>query len=163
MAKADVKRNNNKVTLADIPHIGPGTAAGEWFRRYWIVVGTAQELYDIPQAVKVLGEDLVLFRDEFGKVGLLGEHCPHRGASLEYGEIEDGGIRCPYHGWLFNVDGQCLEMPAEPKGSKFCQKVRQLSYPVKELGGLFFAYMGPEQHDPPPLPRYAALADTAGK
>ena len=157
MAKADVKRNNNKVTLADIPHIGPGTAAGEWFRRYWIVVGTAQELYDIPQAVKVLGEDLVLFRDEFGKVGLLGEHCPHRGASLEYGEIEDGGIRCPYHGWLFNVDGQCLEMPAEPKGSQFCQKVRQLSYPGKELGGLCFAYMGPHPDEPPPLPNYAPL------
>jgi phenylpropionate dioxygenase-like ring-hydroxylating dioxygenase large terminal subunit len=119
------------------------------------VVGTAQELYDIPQAVKILGEDLVLFRDEFGKLGILGEHCPHRGASLEYGDIEDGGLRCPYHGWLFNVEGQCLEMPAEPKDSQFGQKVRHLSYPVKELGGLIFAYMGRNRDDPPPLPNYA--------
>ena len=153
MAKVSAKRKSKGkgVTLADIPHVGPGTPCGEWFRRYWVVVGTAQELYDIPQAVKVLGEKLVLFRDPSGKVGLLGEHCPHRGASLEYGDIEDGGLRCPYLGWLFNTAGQCLEMPAEPKDSKFCQKVKHLSYPVKELGGLLFAYMGPNPDDPPPL------------
>jgi len=154
---------DRKLSPADIPHVGASTPAGEWFRRYWIAVGTTQELYDIPQAVKVLGEELVLFRDQFGKVGLLGEHCPHRGASLEYGDIEDGGLRCPYHGWLFNVDGQCLEMPAEPRDSKFCQKVKHLSYPVKELGGLIFAYMGPNKNDPPPLPKYKALADPAGQ
>jgi phthalate 4,5-dioxygenase len=154
---------DRKLSPADIPHVGASTPAGEWFRRYWIAVGTTQELYDIPQAVKVLGEELVLFRDQFGKVGLLGEHCPHRGASLEYGDIEDGGLRCPYHGWLFNVDGQCLEMPAEPRDSKFCQKVKHLSYPVKELGGLIFAYMGPNKDDPPPLPKYKALADPAGQ
>jgi phenylpropionate dioxygenase-like ring-hydroxylating dioxygenase large terminal subunit len=154
---------DRKLSPADIPHVGASTPAGEWFRRYWIAVGTTQELYDIPQAVKVLGEELVLFRDQFGKVGLLGEHCPHRGASLEYGDIEDGGLRCPYHGWLFNVDGQCLEMPAEPRDSKFCQKVKHLSYPVKELGGLIFAYMGPDKDDPPPLPKYKALADPAGQ
>jgi 5,5'-dehydrodivanillate O-demethylase len=146
-----------KISQSDIPRVGRGTPAGEWFRRYWIVVGTAQELYDIPQAVKVLGEDLVLFRDQFGKLGLLGEHCPHRGASLEYGDIEDGGLRCPYHGWLFSVQGQCLEMPAEPKDSKFADKVKHLSYPVTELGGLIFAYMGPDE--PPPLPNYAPLVD----
>jgi len=154
---------DKKLGLADIPHVGPGTPCGEWFRRYWIAVGTAQELYDIPQAVKILGEDLVLFRDEFGKVGILGEHCPHRGASLEYGDIEDGGLRCPYHGWLFNVEGQCLEMPAEPKDSQFYQKVRHLSYPVKELGGLIFAYMGPNKDDPPPLPKYAPLFERTGQ
>jgi phenylpropionate dioxygenase-like ring-hydroxylating dioxygenase large terminal subunit len=82
---------------------------------------------------------------------------------LEYGDIEDGGIRCPYHGWLFNVSGQCLEMPAEPKDSKFPQKVKHLSYPVQELGGLIFAYMGPEQAGPPPLPKYRALADASGQ
>ena len=113
---------------------GRGTPCGEWFRRYWVVVGTAQELYDIPRAVKILGEDLVLFRDQFGKVELLGEHCPHRGASLEYGDIADGGLRFAYHGWLFDVRGQCLEMPADPKDSKFRQKEKHLSYPVKELG-----------------------------
>lgn len=146
------------MTVGDIPRIGPGTPAGEWFRRYWVAVGTTKELYDIPQAVKVLGEDLVLFRDESGKIGLLGEHCPHRGASLEYGDIEDGGLRCPYHGWLFDVHGQCLEMPAEPKDSKFCQKVKHLSYPVRELGGLIFAYMGRSEMEPP-LPNYAPLVD----
>jgi phthalate 4,5-dioxygenase len=156
-------KRSHKITLADIPRIGPGTPGGAWFRRYWLVVATTQELYDIPQAVKVLGEDLVLFRDESGKIGLLGEHCPHRGASLEYGDIEDGGLRCPYHGWLFDISGQCLEMPAEPKDSKFCQKVKHLSYPVQELGGLIFAYLGPSRDDPPPLPRYKALADLAGQ
>jgi phenylpropionate dioxygenase-like ring-hydroxylating dioxygenase large terminal subunit len=107
----------------------------------------------------VLGEELVLFRDEFGKLGLLGLHCPHRGTSLEYADIECGGIRCPYHGWLFDVSGQCLEMPAEPKDSKFPQKVKHLSYPVQEQGGLIFAYMGPDRDEPPPLPKYGPLVD----
>jgi len=163
VAKTSKNVKRRKITLADIPRVGPGTPCGEWFRRYWIVVGTAQELYDIPQAVKVLGEELVLFRDEFGKLGLLGLHCPHRGTSLEYGDIECGGIRCPYHGWLFDVTGQCLEMPAEPKDSKFPQKVKHLSYPVKEQGGLIFAYMGPDRDDPPPLPNYSPLVDRGGQ
>lgn len=156
-------RQPSKVAVGDLCRVGPGTPAGEWFRRYWIVLGTTRDLYDIPQAVKVLGEELVLFRDERGKFGLLGLHCPHRGTSLEYGEIECGGIRCPYHGWLFDVTGQCLEMPAEPKDSKFPNKVRHLSYPVREQGGLLFAYMGPDEDNPPPLPRYKALADPAGQ
>ncbi len=161
--KAVGKKKNKTVTLADIPRIGPGTAAGEWFRRYWIAVGTARDLYDIPQAVKILGEELVLFRDEYGCLGLLGLHCPHRGTSLEYGDIECGGIRCPYHGWLFDVTGQCLDMPAEPKDSRFPQKVRHLSYPVRELGGLIFAYLGPDRDNPPPLPRYSPLVDRGGQ
>ena len=151
------------VTLADIPHVGRGTPAGEWFRRYWLVVGTTAELHDIPQPVTVLGEELVLFRDQAGELGLIGKHCPHRGSSLEYGEIEDGGIRCAYHGWLFNVHGQCLEMPAEPKDSKFPEKVKHASYPVREQGEFIFAYLGPHQADPPPLPRYKALADGTGQ
>ena len=118
-------------------------------------------LHDIPQAVKILGEELVLFRDEAGRLGLLGKHCPHRGASLEYGDIEDGGLRCPYHGWLLDVHGRCLEMPAEPKDSKFAEKVKHLSYPVREQGGLIFAYLGSDA--PPPLPKYRALADAAGQ
>ena len=163
MPRSSIKRSNPKVTLADIPHVGRGTPAGEWFRRYWLVVGVARDLYDIPQAVKVLGEELVLFRDANGQLGLLGEHCPHRGTSLEYGDIEDGGLRCPYHGWLFDVHGQCMEMPAEPKDSKFCQKVKHLSYPVRELGGLIFAYMGADRDNPPPLPNYAPLLDRGGQ
>lgn len=163
MAKIEAKKKNSKVTLADLPHVSRGTPAGEWFRRYWLVVGTTRELRDIPKAVKVLGEDLVLFRDANDQIGLLGLHCPHRGASLEYGDIEDGGLRCPYHGWLFDVAGRCLEMPAEPKESRFHNKVRHASYPVRELGGLIFAYLGPEQDRPPPLPQYRALADPAGQ
>ena len=156
-------RKAKKVCLADLAKVGPGTPAGQWFRRYWMVAGTTRDLYDIPQAVRLLGEDLVLFRDANGKIGLVGQNCPHRGTSLEYGEIEDGGIRCPYHGWLFNIHGQCLEMPGEPKDSKFAAKVKHLAYPVKELGGLIFAYMGPDQDNPPPLPKYRALADPTGQ
>ena len=156
-------KRSKKPTVADIPHVDRGTPAGEWFRRYWIVVSAMRDLHDIPKAIKILGEDLVLFRDQAGTVGLIGAHCPHRGASLEYGDIECGGIRCPYHGWLFDVRGQCLEMPAEPRGSKFAQKVKHLSYPVREQGGLLFAYLGSNPDDPPPLPKYAALADCAGQ
>ena len=163
MVNSKTKRKTKKITVADIPHIGPGTPAGEWFRRYWVVVGTVQDLHDIPHAVKVLGEELVLFRDPEGRLGLLGLHCPHRGTSLEYGDIEDGGIRCPYHGWLFDVGGCCLEMPAEPKDSKFPDKIRHLSYPVRELGGLIFAYMGPDANHPPPLPKYSPLVDRGGQ
>ncbi|HYY24018.1 MAG TPA: Rieske 2Fe-2S domain-containing protein [Candidatus Udaeobacter sp.] len=156
-------RRSSQITLSELCRVDRGTPAGEWFRRYWVVVGTTGELHDIPQTVRILGEELVLFRDPEGKIGLLGLHCPHRGTSLEYGDIEDGGIRCPYHGWLFDVEGHCLEQPAEPKESKFSQKVRHLSYPVQEMGGLIFAYLGPHRDNPPPLPKYRALADAAGQ
>ncbi len=156
-------KKSSEVAFADLARVGRGTPAGDWFRRYWLVVGTTRELRDIPQAVKILGEDLVLFRDPHGKLGLLGLYCPHRGTSLEYGDIEDGGIRCAYHGWLFSVEGGCLEMPAEPNDSRFPQKVKHLSYPVRELGGLIFAHLGPDADNPPPLPKYKALADPAGQ
>src|SRR5689334_2958819 len=156
-------RKKQKLALADLAHVGPGTPAGEWFRRYWVMIGVTAELYDIPHAVRVLGEDLVLFRDDRGELGLLGLHCPHRGSSLEYGDIEDGGIRCPYHGWLFDVRGHCLDMPAEPRDSQFPQKVKHLSYPVRELGGLVFAYMGADRKNPPPLPNYSPLIDRGGQ
>jgi phenylpropionate dioxygenase-like ring-hydroxylating dioxygenase large terminal subunit len=161
--KLHAKRKGSKVTLSDIPHVGPGTPGGKWFRHYWVVVGTTEDLLDIPIAVKVLGEELVLFRDGGGRIGLLGLYCPHRGASLEYADIEECGLRCPYHGWLFNHAGHCLDMPAEPNESRFRAKVRHRSYPVRELGGLLFAYLGPEQTDPPPLPHYQALADPNGQ
>ena len=157
-----VIKRPKKLALADLPYVGGGTPAGEWFRRHWLVVGTMRELRDIPQAVKVLGEELVLFRDDTGRIGLLGLHCPHRGASLEYGDIEDGGIRCPYHGWLFDVGGRCLAMPTEPVERGFTQKVRHLSYPVREQGGLLFAFMGTAP-DAPPLPRYLPLVSEEGQ
>jgi phenylpropionate dioxygenase-like ring-hydroxylating dioxygenase large terminal subunit len=156
-------RTGKRVTPEDIPFVTPGTPAGEWFRRYWLAVGTSAELYDIPKAVRVLGEDLVLFRDGTGSIGLVGRSCPHRGTSLEYGDLEPRGIRCPYHGWLFDVTGQCLEMPAEPRDSKFPEKVKHLAYPVKEQGGIIFAYMGTGRDDPPPLPRYSPLEDRGGQ
>ena len=151
------------LSLADIPHVGQGTPAGEWFRRYWLAVGTSDDLRDIPQGIRVLGEELVLFRDRDGRPGLLGLHCAHRGSSLEYGDIEANGIRCAYHGWLFDVAGNCLEQPAEPKGSIFTRKVKQLSYPVRELGGLIFAYLGPDRNSPPPLPKYSPLMERGGQ
>jgi phthalate 4,5-dioxygenase len=143
--------------------VGGGTPAGEWFRRYWMVVETANELRDFPIAVHVLDEPLLLFRDRADGIGLLGLHCPRRGASLEYGDIEARGLRCPYHGWLFDRTGTCLEMPAEPGESRFHTKVEHRSYPARELGGLLFAYLGQERADPPPLPRYRALAHPAGQ
>jgi phenylpropionate dioxygenase-like ring-hydroxylating dioxygenase large terminal subunit len=151
-----------KLTIADVAHVGRETPGGEWLRRYWLAVWRSEDLKDIPQAIKVLGEKLVLFRDQTGRLGLVGEHCPHRGTSLEYGDIEEKGIRCPYHGWLFDVTGQCLEQPVEPCGSTFHQKVKHLAYPVRELGGLIFAYMGPQPDNPPPLPNYSPLVRTDG-
>jgi len=157
-----MKRKKSKVTLSDLARVGPGTPAGEWFRRYWLAVATVADLHDIPLGVKVLGEELVLFRDPKGQIGLLGLHCPHRGTSLEFGDIEETGIRCPYHGWLFNVSGQCLEQPAEAKESTVHRKVKHLSYPVREQGGFIFAYLGPDGDAPPPLPRYFPLVDDKG-
>jgi phenylpropionate dioxygenase-like ring-hydroxylating dioxygenase large terminal subunit len=156
-------KNPASITLSDLAHVGRGTPAGEWFRCYWLVVGTLRELRDIPVGLKILGEDLVLFRDLKGDIGLVGLHCPHRGSSLEYGDIEERGIRCPYHGWLFDVAGNCLQQPGEPKGSEYHRKVKHLSYPVRELGGLIFAYMGPDRDPSPPVPKYAPLIDSGGQ
>jgi phenylpropionate dioxygenase-like ring-hydroxylating dioxygenase large terminal subunit len=154
--------DESKFNESDLCHVGPGTPAGEMFRRYWLAIWRVEDLKDIPQAIKVLGEELVLFRDGQGRLGLVGLHCSHRGSSLEYGDIDEKGIRCLYHGWLYDVDGNCLEQPLEPTGSNFCQKVKHPSYPVRELGGLLFAYMGPDKSTPPALPRYSALVRDDG-
>lgn len=128
-----------------ITRIGPGTPAGKLMRLYWQPVALADELAgDRPvKAVKLLGQDFVLFRDEQGRLGLLDRDCPHRGADLAMGRLEDGGLRCPFHGWLFDTTGQCLETPAEPEGSRMCTRIRQQSYPVVERSGIIFAYVGP--------------------
>jgi phenylpropionate dioxygenase-like ring-hydroxylating dioxygenase large terminal subunit len=129
---------------------------GNLMRRFWQPVGLSEELKDdIPLSVRLLGEDLALFRDEQGRVGLLGLRCSHRGVDLSYGRVEDGGLRCIYHGWLYDVHGNCLEQPGEPKGSDFHNKVRHPAYPCQELGGIIFTYMGPG--DPPLFPKYEAM------
>jgi len=133
---------------------GPGTPCGELMRRYWQPAALAEELPigGAPLPVRLFGEDLVLFRDEDGRPGLLGIHCSHRGADLSYGRLEDGGLRCIYHGWLYDVHGRCLEQPGEPTGSTFYERIRHPAYPCQEVGGIIYAYMGPG--DPPQLPPY---------
>ena len=133
---------------------GPATGAGALMRRYWQPAALADELAgNRPvRPVRLLGEDLVLFRDEAGRHGLIGRACPHRGTDLAFGRLEDGGLRCAFHGWLFDVAGRCLETPAEPDGSPLCRNVRQTAYPVVERSGILFAYLGPGE--PPAFPRF---------
>ena len=131
-----------------LTHVGPGTPMGELLRRYWQPVGVSDTLKDLPQRIRILGEDLVLFRDKKGRVGLLDLHCAHRGTSLEWGRVEDEGIRCCYHGWLYDVEGTVTNMPCEPAGTAESRRVQQPAYPVMEFGGLVFAYMGPPDKQP---------------
>jgi phenylpropionate dioxygenase-like ring-hydroxylating dioxygenase large terminal subunit len=128
-----------------ITETGPGTPCGTLMRRYWQPAALAEELAGPRpvKAVRLLGEDFVLFRDTAGKPGLLHRFCAHRGVDLAFGRCEDGGLRCPFHGWLFDVNGACLEQPAEPAGSTFHQKVRQPAYPCIERAGIIWAYLGP--------------------
>ncbi|MCB1998001.1 MAG: aromatic ring-hydroxylating dioxygenase subunit alpha [Burkholderiaceae bacterium] len=142
---------------AELTDVGAGTPMGELMRRYWHPVGLAADASDVPRQVRVLGEDLILFRDRQGRPGLVYPHCAHRGSSLYYGRVEERGIRCCYHGWLFDVQGRCLEQPCEPAGgAAHRDKVRQPWYPVEERYGLVWAYLGPPEHKPV-LPRYEAL------
>ncbi len=143
----------------EIAETGAGTPCGEYLRRYWHPVALARELGERPKLIKILGEALVLFRDKSNRIGLVHKNCPHRRASLEYGRCETRGIRCCYHGWLFDVDGTILEIPADPEDSQPAIKVKQTrrlgAYPVKEFRGLVFAYMGPSGEQPP-FPIYDA-------
>ncbi len=147
------KEQNDRLT-----QVGPGTPMGELMRRYWHpIAGSSQLNEDNPtKEVRLLGEDLVLFRSASGKLGLIEPSCPHRKANLAYGVPEPEGIRCAYHGWLFDEQGRCVDQPSEPEGSRFKEKVRIKAYKAEELGGLIFAYMGPEPA--PLLPRYDVLA-----
>lgn len=124
--------------------VGPGTPAGKLLRNYWQPVALADE-FEGPRPVRpitVLGENYVLFRNAENRYGMLDRHCPHRGADLAYGRWEEGKLRCVFHGWLFDVTGQCLETPAEPQGSRMCEHIRQRSYPVVERSGILFAWLG---------------------
>ena len=141
---------------AVLTHVGFGTPMGELLRRYWQPVALSAELQDLPKRVRILGEELVAFRDGSGRVGVLDAHCAHRGTSLEYGRIAPEGIRCCYHGWLYDVEGRCLDQPCEPAASAYKDEIRQPWYPAREYGGLVFAYMGPPDRIPE-LPRWDNL------
>ena len=131
---------------------GAGTPMGALFRRYWLPALLAHELPKpdcAPVRVKLLGERLLAFRDTSGQVGLIDEFCAHRGVSLWFGRNEEGGIRCPYHGWKYDHTGQCVEVPSEPEESGYCKKIKLTSYPCVERGGVIWAYLGPVELQPP--------------
>ena len=150
----DAKMNDTLV------QVGPGTPMGELMRRYWHPIAAAGELNEKPtKAVRILGEDLVLYKDRSGTLGLIGRLCPHRRVDLSYGIPEEHGLRCMYHGWMMDETGQCIEQPFEetvhPDG-RFKEKVKIAGYPVQELAGVVWAYMGPSPV--PLLPRWELLA-----
>ena len=146
-----------------ITRIGPGTPCGALMRQYWQPVALLDEFdprFDVAmatrpiKAVRLLGQDLVLFRDAAGRFGLLDRDCPHRGADLKFARFEGDGLRCPFHGWKFDVSGRCLETPAEPAGSTLCTRVRQRSYPLLQQAGVLFAWLGNEGAASPALPAF---------
>lgn len=147
------KEENDLLTQTD-----PGTPCGELLRSYWQPAALSEELPPggPPIPLRLFGEDLVLFRDDQGRAGLLDLHCSHRRTDLSYGRVEDGGLRCVYHGWLYDVSGRCLETPGEPAGSHFHELVRHGAYPCQEKGGVIFTYMGATE--PPLLPNYEVLS-----
>src|SRR5438309_11279970 len=136
--------------------VGPGTLMGDVMRQYWLPAMLSSEIPSPdsdPLRVMLLGEQLIGFRDTNGKVGLVASHCPHRGASLFFGRNEEAGLRCVYHGWKFDVAGNCIDMPNEPAESDFKHKVKAVAYPTRERGGIVWVYMGPRSGaDVPPLP-----------
>jgi 5,5'-dehydrodivanillate O-demethylase oxygenase subunit len=140
-----------------LTRVGPGTPMGELMRRYWHPIASSSELNDEnpTKEVRLLGEDLVLFRSAAGKLGLVEPSCAHRKANLAYGVPEQEGIRCAYHGWIFDENGRCVDQPSEPEGSRFRDKVKVKAYKAQELGGVIFAYMGPEPA--PLLPKWDVL------
>ena len=149
--RATTKEENERLNK-----VGPGTEMGEYLRRHWWAIGLSDQLKDRPTFVRVLGEDLVLFRNDQGQPGLIGALCSHRRANLCLGVIEGEGLRCRYHGWKYAIDGTVLRTPGVPKDSTLKDEINHLAYRVQELGGLIFGYLGP---DPAPLlPRYDFLA-----
>jgi phthalate 4,5-dioxygenase len=148
-----LSREENEI----VTRVGPGTPMGHTLRRYWIPALLAHEIAEAdgpPVRVRLLGEDLVAFRDSAGRIGLLDELCPHRRVSLYFGRNEECGLRCIYHGWKFDVTGACTEMMNEPEENDFRHKVRVAAYPTCEIGGLIWAYLGPSESLPPP-PKFA--------
>ena len=142
---------------------GPGTPIGALFRRYWLPVLLASELLEAdcpPVRVKLLGERPIAFRDTTGEIGLIEEFCAHRGVSLWFGRNEEGGIRCPYHGWKYDRTGQCVEVPSEPDESGYCQKIKLAGDPCVERGSVIWAYVGPKELQPAaPAYEWCAIPD----
>ena len=132
----------------ELTRVGPNTPAGEYLRRFWQPVAFTHDLGDLPIKIRILGEELVLFRDKSGQIGLIEPQCPHRGVSMEFGLVSERGIRCCYHGWLIDVDGRILETPGEPADSPIKDRICHGAYPVHEFAGLVFAYMGPPDKKP---------------
>jgi phthalate 4,5-dioxygenase len=135
-----------------LTRVGPGTPMGNVLRRYWMPALLSSEVPNAdsdPVRVRLMGEDLIAFRDTGGGVGLVANNCPHRGASLFFGRNEEGGLRCVYHGWKFTTSGECVDMPNEPAESDFKQKVKAVAYPTHESGGIVWTYMGPSDRQPP--------------
>src|SRR5438105_9835444 len=154
------REDNERLT-----RVGPHTPMGNTLRRYWLPALLSSELPHPdgdPVRVRLLGEDLVAFRDSNGKPGLLHNNCPHRGASLFFGRNEEGGLRCVFHGWKFDVMGQCVDMPNEPPESDFKHKVQATAYPTREKAGLIWTYMGPPEKQPP-LPDLEWMRAPAGQ
>jgi phenylpropionate dioxygenase-like ring-hydroxylating dioxygenase large terminal subunit len=142
----------------ELTQVGPGTPCGELMRRYWQPVAVSAQVTHRPEYVRILGEDLIIFRDKKGRPGLLYPRCMHRGTTLFYGKVSEEGIACCYHGWLFDVEGHCLRQPCEPDGGRNLEVARQPWYPVEDRYGLVFAYMGPPEKKPV-LPRFDILED----
>jgi phthalate 4,5-dioxygenase oxygenase subunit len=142
----------------ELTRVGPGTVMGNFMRQYWIPAAQSKELEvdGTPMRLMLLGEKLVAFRDSNGRVGVMDHQCPHRCASLVLGRNEEGGIRCIYHGWKFDVDGNCVEMPSVPASQDFKEKVKAPAYKALDRNGIVWVYMGPRQDDPPPLPMVEA-------
>lgn len=138
-----------------LTQVGPGTPMGELLRRYWQPVGCSEAVTKKPQRVKVMGEELVLYRGESGAPVLMQLRCAHRSLALDYGRVEGDSLRCPYHGWLYDKSGQCIAQPAEPEGSGFKDKIKLKSYPTRELSGIVYGYLGPAPA--PLLPIYDIL------
>lgn len=149
--------------LREYPRTGPGTRAGDMLRHYWHPVCLSEDLKDLPYGVRMLGEDLVAFRLHDGSPALIARTCPHRCASLEYGQVRTAGLQCSYHGWTFDGRGNCVDMPLEPADSTLKNEVHQLWYPAEDWGGLIWCYMGADKETPPPLPRIDILDRADGE
>jgi phenylpropionate dioxygenase-like ring-hydroxylating dioxygenase large terminal subunit len=149
--------------MTEYPRTTADSLAGQMLRHYWHPVCLSRDLKDVPYGVRMLGEDLVAFRNVNGNLGLVGRTCAHRRASLEYGQIRPEGLMCSYHGWTYNSGGHCVAMPLEPANSPLMKRASISSYPVQEYGGVVWCYMGAEKEHPPPLPKLDVLSRDDGE